>query len=239
MMRLDDLSRLLAIALLNVADDEGYFYADEDVIRGQVFPKKDSTNIRRALDELSRTGYLSVHEHPTHGKIGHIVSFASHQRVDRPNSSKIKGFYDSTNVRRIIDEDSTTEQGTGNREGKGGGMDGSPSPAPELAELMPTGAAKDMLALQAKVQAIRPGWNKAMTYEEQQCLMRNGSFLDSLTDDDWKRIKAYMSAKMPEGAGFWQPPTRSRFINAIGDVHEHALRWEGKGISQPKRKGWG
>jgi hypothetical protein len=132
LMRKDHGTRLLAIGLLNFADDEGYFIADEDVIRGALMPKEISTNVRRMIDDLSRIGYIRIVDHSEMGPIGWVVKFKDHQRVDRANQSKLKVYFGcgtptapttseafdehSTNIRRIIDEQSSTEQGTGNRE---------------------------------------------------------------------------------------------------------------------------
>jgi hypothetical protein len=115
--RLDDSTRLLAIGLLNVADDEGFFFAEPALIRSAIWPfDEDSSRARRTLEQLSNTGYIELREHPTHGTIGVIQNFAKHQRVDRPTPSKLKAYYDSTNPRRGLDERSLLEQGTGNRE---------------------------------------------------------------------------------------------------------------------------
>jgi hypothetical protein len=120
MLKQSDFNKLLAIALLNYADDEGYFYADDDLIRGSLFPKEQSTKIRRAIDDLSRIGYLTVKIHVTHGPIGFIDSFAKHQKIDRPKQSKIKDLYtiddESTIDRRLIDDASLLDQVSGNRE---------------------------------------------------------------------------------------------------------------------------
>ena len=116
MVRLPDDTRLLAIALLNYADDEGYFYADPDLVQGALMPKKKSTSVRRALDELSSVGYLEVVEHPSHGPLGHIVSFSDHQRVDRRKPSTIKQLHSSID-RRAVDEGSTLE-GKGKEQGR-------------------------------------------------------------------------------------------------------------------------
>jgi hypothetical protein len=109
--------RLGAIGLLNYADDEGYFLAAPAQVRSFIWPfDEDSTKARRVLDNLSRAAYIEVREHPLQGLIGRIVNFSKHQRVDRPNPSKLKDYFQSTNVRRMIDERSLLEQGTGNRE---------------------------------------------------------------------------------------------------------------------------
>lgn len=120
MSRLSDATKLLAIGLLNYADDDGYFFADSKLIRSALRPlDDDSSNVRASLNELAGTGYLELSDSPSHGPIGRIVSFSDHQRIDRAKPSSIKGLYDSTNIRRLIDDKSSLE-GKG-REGKGTG----------------------------------------------------------------------------------------------------------------------
>lgn len=115
--RQEDGTRMLAIALLNIADDEGFFHADPALIRSAVWPfDEDSTKARRALESLSKIGWIELNEHPTHGMIGRVVNFTKHQRVDRPSDSKIKVYFDSASIRRGLDDQSPPEQGTGNRE---------------------------------------------------------------------------------------------------------------------------
>ncbi|WP_052362048.1 hypothetical protein [Geminisphaera colitermitum] len=148
MVRQSDASKLLAIGLLNYADDEGYFYADARLIRAALRPlDEDSSNVRRALDDLSKIGFVELREHSSHGPTGRIVSFAEHQRVDRPSKSKIKPFFDgaapsdsppekedSSNVRRALDERSSLER-KGKEQGKEGNGDrASASAAAPIAE---------------------------------------------------------------------------------------------------------
>ena len=81
-------ARLLAIALLNFADDEGYFWANEKVIHGALFPFDDSWNVPGMFLELSRNGFLRFGE--CSGKmVGFVVNFSKHQRVEKPQKSKI------------------------------------------------------------------------------------------------------------------------------------------------------
>lgn len=115
---LTESTHLIAAALLNYADDEGYFNANEKLILAECSPLREpSTNIRRTLDELSRVGYLRLGKCEDGREYGHIIKFKEHQRVDRPKPSKIKDLQidwnGSTNNRRTIDEQSTEE---GNRE---------------------------------------------------------------------------------------------------------------------------
>jgi hypothetical protein len=126
MARLDDATRLLAIGLLNLSDDEGFFYADDKLIRSALRPfDDDSSIVRRSIERLSKVGYIEVREHDSHGLIGFVVSFADHQRVDRPKPSIIRDLYDSTNDRRsVVDESLLEGKGMeGNREGKGTGKE--------------------------------------------------------------------------------------------------------------------
>jgi hypothetical protein len=108
----------------------------------------------------------------------------------------------------------------------------------ELLEILPTGAAADMLALQSRIQSIKPAWKLALTYEEQQSMMRNGACLASLEDADWQRIQRYLHARLPEGTPGWQPRSRGKFIETLPDVHDHACSWEEKNGDKPKAKGW-
>jgi hypothetical protein len=113
----DDATKLLAIALLNFADDEGYFHAEPNVVRGFCRPFDDNSTItRRCLDNLLKIGYIFICENEFYGSIGLIKTFSEHQRIDRPSTSRLKDYY-STNTRRTLDEHST-EEGKG-RERKG------------------------------------------------------------------------------------------------------------------------
>ncbi len=110
----DPVVRLGAIGLLNLADDGGYFMATPALVRSALFPlDEDSTNARRVLATLSSVGYIETRNHPTHGDVGMVVNFAKHQRIDRPSPSKIRDYFDSTNVRRTLDDHSLLYQGSG------------------------------------------------------------------------------------------------------------------------------
>lgn len=118
--RCTDFTRLLAIALLNWSDDEGYFMANPILIRGQVFPfLDDSKIIPRSLQDLSRVGWIELGIDDQGRDVGMIKNFAKHQRVDKPKASSIKGnfqFRDESKIdlRRI--QDASKEEGKG-REG--------------------------------------------------------------------------------------------------------------------------
>lgn len=82
-------TRLLAIGLLNYADDEGYFAAHPALIRGELMPYKEKTShIPKMLEELQSIGFLTLHQTPQGEEMGHITNFLNHQRINRPTKSK-------------------------------------------------------------------------------------------------------------------------------------------------------
>lgn len=132
MARLDPHVRLLALALLNHADDHGYFMASPPIVQAACSPfTEDSVRVHGWLTELSRVGWIEVRNHPTHGPIGRVVNFSTHQRVNRPSDSKVKAYWfteDSVNAHGGLTEDSLLEQGTGNREGNSERKSGADAP---------------------------------------------------------------------------------------------------------------
>jgi hypothetical protein len=127
-------ARLLAIALLNHADDKGLFLANPQLVRAACFPfEEDSKNVLGSLQELSRIGYIEVRD--CSGKqVGRICKFLEHQRIDKPQKSKLvdvfaakhEGNGDSESVPGIVLEDSGNiprPEGNG-KEGNGSGKEG-------------------------------------------------------------------------------------------------------------------
>lgn len=86
MASIDPFSRLMAIALLNLSDDHGFFNATPAVVRGEVFPFEESlANVSRALAELSRAGYIRIGTTSAGKRVGNVVNFKVHQKVDHPS----------------------------------------------------------------------------------------------------------------------------------------------------------
>ncbi|QWA09553.1 primosomal protein [Sodalis ligni] len=82
---------LLAIGLLNYADDEGYFNANPKLIKAAVFPLREpSVPITVMIRELSNHGYLSMFSAPDGKHFGLIKNFTKHQVVNKGKESKIK-----------------------------------------------------------------------------------------------------------------------------------------------------
>lgn len=106
---------LLAIGLLNYADDEGYFNANPKLIKATVFPiREQSGSITVLMHELSSVGYISLFSGHD-GKIyGLVNNFAKHQVINKAKKSVIK---DLCSVPYQYGSD--TEQLPPGREGKG------------------------------------------------------------------------------------------------------------------------
>ena len=107
------------------------------------------------------------------------------------------------------------------------------------ADRMPKDTAEHMLALESRVQSLRAGWKTALSYAEQQALLQNARCLDSLTDENWDAIRAYLAAKLPEGMPGWQPKSRQKFIESAPDVWNYAGEWAKKNGTAPKPKNEG
>ncbi len=90
-------SRLLAIALLNQADDDGYFRANPLLLKAAVSPLTEpSMSIHKSLDELSIIDYIRLYRGSDGKHYGLVVGFVKHQKINRPTPSKIKDLVDIT-----------------------------------------------------------------------------------------------------------------------------------------------
>lgn len=103
-------ARLLALALLNHADDEGYFSAHVAVVRAACFPfEEDTSKILRSMDELAKIGYVEVRN--AAGKaIGRVVKFRDHQAINKPKGSRLRlQFEGSDTAQSQVTDKPTTE----------------------------------------------------------------------------------------------------------------------------------
>ncbi|MBA3591754.1 hypothetical protein, partial [Methylibium sp.] len=140
MARLSEPSLILAIGLLNYADDEGYFNANEALIKAAVFPLREpSLSVQRMLSELVDIGYVRIGITEDGRRVGIVVHFRDHQKISHAQPSRLKHLVkfttESLNVPTDVTERSVNvpeksrnvpenpalirDQGTGIREGKG------------------------------------------------------------------------------------------------------------------------
>lgn len=155
---LPEATHMLAAALLNYADDEGYFNANPGLIKAACSPLREpSVSVHDSLKLLAEVGYLAFGTGADGKRYGRVVTFDEHQRVNRPTPSKIKALgivWDgSGRTHAQLSEDSppegNREQGTG--KGKEESIGASPDgDAPARADAIP-------------YQAIADGYNLTMT----------------------------------------------------------------------------
>lgn len=84
MSEVSEAACLLAIGLLNYADDEGYFNANPKLIKAAIFPiREQSGSIPVLMRELYSVGYISLFSGHD-GKIyGLVNNFAKHQVINK------------------------------------------------------------------------------------------------------------------------------------------------------------
>ena len=96
-------ARLFYIGLWNFADDVGRFKAHPNLLKSQIFPYDQKFNIESLKKELnSKVQWYEVENL----QYGYLRNFNKHQRIDRPQDSKLPKpppFDEhSTNIRRTL-----------------------------------------------------------------------------------------------------------------------------------------
>jgi hypothetical protein len=120
-------THLLAAALLNYADDEGYFRANPKLVKAECCPlREDSVSVHDSLNQLAQVGYVRLFTGTDGKRYGHIRNFLSHQHISRPSASKISPLDDgsecSMNAHGGLSEGSLPE-GKGREQGTGNGRE--------------------------------------------------------------------------------------------------------------------
>lgn len=99
---------------------------------------------------------------------------------------------------------------------------------------VPTSSVGGMEALAGRICGLRQEWSRiALTYAERQSIIQNAASLYSVSESDWRAIGDYLRATIPEGRPAWQPRSRSKFIETVGDVLNYALEWQRKRTPVP------
>ena len=228
MSRLPYDTRILALGLLNLADDEGYFSADTDYIRGAVLFREDSSNVRRMLDELSRSGWITLcgtAERP----IGRVVHFRKHQRVDRPQPSRLKQYAldeSSTNDRRPLDDQSTQEQGKeSNTPIVPKGDENPEPPAEEKPEtLLRAMALFRMRPATPLDRSSRRAWKLA------------APAVLATSDAEWSRLEAYYAAELADKDDYRRQDLSTLLNNWSGELTKAARYCERQGLHPDSAK---
>jgi len=113
---------------------------------------------------------------------------------------------------------------------QGGRRDGA---GDSLRDSMPTAAAAEMHAIMARINELHPSWKKRPTFtrSEMELLMSNARLFAEMTEPDWRLLKSYMHAVIPDSfrngnpRDFWQPDHRRGLIEHISSVLSNADRW--------------
>jgi len=217
--RLPEVSHMTAAALLNYADDEGYFNANPGLIKAAIFPLRDpSRSVPVVLHDLSSVGYLQLGTGSDGRCYGHIINFDAHQKINKKTNSKIKPLQiewsDSGSAPGLFPEPSLTE---GNREqGKEQGRESTPR-APRAAPAPPK---QDYPQIPEAVQrwAAKKGYAPYLDLHHEH-------FRDYLSN---RKGKPY-------------PNLDAAFRNCVradwGDVRRNASR-EGKINGTPRSRSW-
>lgn len=139
-------AHLLSAALLCYCDDEGYFRANPELVRGGTIPLRvDSARIEVLLSELESIGYIQRAVGKDGRLYGRVVNFSDHQVINRPTPSRIRPLVKFTHppLSSVSPHGALTvgKEGKGNGSGGEGNGDaratGTPEPpSPEK----PTGA---------------------------------------------------------------------------------------------------
>lgn len=122
MGRASDGVKCLALALLNYADDKGYFNADPILVRNFARPfDPDTLTTESLIRDLSLSGWIEIRHCAEYGFLGLIVNFERHQVVNRPKKSSLKAYFDKAQptTQNAISDGSRIDHSGKGREGKG------------------------------------------------------------------------------------------------------------------------
>lgn len=120
-------ARLLFLALISNADDDGRMRGSVLFVRAACFPYDPDLDVGTLMNQLSGAGFIQAYEADGQSFL-FIRNFRKHQKIDRPTPSSLppptaptrrarKPDEDSTKARRAIGEDSSADL---DRSGSGG-----------------------------------------------------------------------------------------------------------------------
>lgn len=182
-------AQLLAVGLLNYADDDGYFDPNPRLIKSAIFPLRDEIDHSRIstvlLPELYRSGYAkSGHATICEGdlvQVGFLPKFTTHQVINKPKASKYKDLeivWDEYGTAPVVVPSGMEGNGTGKgREGI-------------VADVTPPPPVDDKLKRQ---KFIPPTVEEVAAYiQEIQSSVSPESFVDHYLANGWMVGKAHM-----------------------------------------------
>ncbi len=241
--------RLAFAGLWCAADREGRFKWEPRRLGVQILPY-DGLDFSRVLDALVTRGFVEKYASES-AEFGWIPSFLTHQVINNresastlPNPSNTKGS-DACRTRAGRVPDAGKAEGKG-KEGKGkdapplppdGGSAGAASPEnPKDAsgESVPEEPGEpvppDLGEVCGKIAGLRAEWLRPVTWgsSELRAVRANLGQFTELSADDWEILRAFLRAKLPDSAAYWQPLSRGQFAKTFSDVWASATRWDRK-----------
>jgi hypothetical protein len=194
MSRLEPTTQLLALALLNYADDHGYFRAEPELVRAACCPFTEaSVSIHGGLTTLLKVGWIEVRNTGDTGVIGRITKWQKHQRVNRPSASKLMPYWlteSSLNPHGRLTEASLPEQGTGNRERN--------TPIVPLSGDNQPEELGEELVLDSTPVDEAPSTDGDLAWVKLLVRMRASTALDASGERAWKKARAIVAATPEE-----------------------------------------
>lgn len=163
-------THMLAAALLNYADDDGYFNANPLLIKAECCPLREpSVSLQDSLRTLASSGYLALGRGTDGKAYGRIVAFRDHQVISRPTPSKISNidiiWEDSRTTHGVLNEASVPEGKGKEGKGKEGKGERASAPRPRGKQFLPSDySLTETLLVKAKA-ALRLAGKQDVNYQ--------------------------------------------------------------------------
>ncbi|KAA1262307.1 hypothetical protein LF1_48710 [Rubripirellula obstinata] len=219
-------SRLLAIALLNHCDDEGYFQANVALVRAACFPfDHETSKVTDSLAALAAIGYIEVREDLNGKRIGKVCKFSDHQRINRPCDSKLRDAFDAVDECSVNTHGGLTEESVSTH---GGLTEDSPLERKGTGKGSGTGKGTGTACAESvcvpskpppKPRKSRAASRPTLIEVQEHCRVR-GSSVDPETFHAWYESRGWKSGGNP-----------------IVDWKAAVVTWEKRNEKEPKSRG--
>lgn len=175
MGRATDSQKCMALALLNHADDEGYFLADPAIVRSVCRPfDEESLTSHGLITDLSLLGWIELCKSDDGVMLGRIVKFKQNQIINRPKKSKLKESWSDHGL--ITDESLTHHVGKGKERNREQGKEekilsvsqakADPIPYDSIIESANQILGKKFRATEKHKSIIRARWNEGFREDD-------------------------------------------------------------------------
>lgn len=178
-------ARLLFLALISNADDDGRMRGSVLFVRAACFPYDPDLDVATLLNELAGAGFIEAYEAEDQSFL-FIKNFRKHQKIDRPTPSPLpappvttrrarRSAEASTNDRRGLDEGSTADLDRKGSGGEGKGEDDSQGAIALAPAAVTAGAWESYSSAYASRYGTRPVRNAKANGQFAQLVKRLGA----------------------------------------------------------------